>query len=133
MKAIKITASNAAAIHAALKAVNGTAIQHAYTEFYELNSLALQAEAKLAQFLNVKDRAGAAWTETSGAKVDKSYKNPRTATRVRLERKSGGWYLVGATKVTINEAGGGAGILTLTKAQDEAARAKFATQYSVAA
>lgn len=133
MKAIKITYSNAAALTAALKAVNGTAIQHAYTDFYELNSLALQAEAKLAQFLNVKDRAGAAWTETSGGKVAKAYKNPRTATRVRIERKSSDWYLVGVSKVTINEAGGGPGVLTLTKSQDEIARAKFATQYNVAA
>lgn len=136
MKAIKITESKAAAIEAALKEVNGKAYDHAYTNFSEIEYMVHQAEASARAILNVKDLPGAQWTETSGAQVAKKYRNSRNsrkATTVTIERRSSAWYMVAARSVEILTEGGGPGTLILTKAQDEAAKAKFATKYRVAA
>jgi hypothetical protein len=126
-KAIKIVEDNAIAIEDALKAVNGRAETHAYTEFYEVERLAEMAECELSALdLPKADRAGARWTETSGDKVPNACGKKwhgRNATRVVLERRSAGWYLLSAQKVQIGQSGSGAGRLALTQKQaDEAAR-----------
>jgi hypothetical protein len=137
MKPIKITESNKAAIEAALKEVNGTASAHTYTDFFEIENLAEAAEKQLEAVHVVKaKRAGAKWTETSGGAVAKAYSKKggtRIATRVTIERRSAGWYLVEAKKTEIWERGGGAGSLALTREQADAAVAAFKTRFIVQA
>ena len=136
---IRITEANAAAIEAALKAVNGKAEAHAYTTFGEIDSLAAAAEAKLEALGLPKSshRCGALWTETSGSAVSNSYAKKafgRAATRVRLQRRPSGWYLVGAVATTIGASGGGKGELILSAEQDaEAVRRLRAGYYVVRA
>lgn len=132
MKAIKIDIKNAATIEAALAAVNGRAEAHTYTTFYEVADVAAKAEAALENLLLKGDRPGARWSKTSGSKVANSYKNSRLATTVVLERKTAGWYLVEVHSVSVMESGGGKGRLTLTQAQDAAAKALLQKQYRVA-
>ena len=139
MQAIKtparITEANAAAIEAALKAINGRSTTHTYTTFTEIESLAAAAEAKLeALGLPKTQRAGAAWNETSGSAVSSSYAKKafgRAATSVRLERRPSGWYLVGATATTIGASGGGKGRLILAAEQDAEAVRRLRAGYSV--
>lgn len=133
MKPIKVTIDNKAAIEAALHEINGGACRHCYTSAGELISMATGADSMLAGLLFKKDFAGALWSETSGGKVANSYKYSRKATWVAIERRSTAWYLIAAGSTQVSANGGGAGVLTLTPAQDTAARAKFATQYRVAA
>ena len=136
-KPIQITEKNAAAIEAALAEVNGRAEAHAYTSFSEIEQLAKAAEARLSALGILKKNAqGARWTETSGSEVSNAYakkSRSRTATTVRLERKSAGWYLVQANKTEIWQQGGGAGRIALTPAQAEQAIASFRAGFSIAA
>jgi hypothetical protein len=133
IKPIKIAESNATAIEAALKEVNGKALDHAYTEFWEINRIVHAAEAACRDILNVNGIPGAKWTETSGGRCANSYKYKRRATTVTIERRKSGWFLVAVSATEVWKEGGGPGRLTLTPAQDEAAKAKFATRYSIAA
>ena len=133
IKPIKVTGSNAAAIEAALKSVNGKAWDHAYTVFREISHMTTVAEAACRDILNVKDIHGAKWTETSGDRCPNSYKYKRRATTVTIERRKSGWFLVSVDATEVWKEGGGPGRLILTPEQDAAAKAKFATRYSVAA
>ncbi len=137
MSPIKITTDNAAAIEAALKAVNGKALQHAYAVAYEIEGLAEDAEKQLESLgLPKSGRVGASWTQTSGGKVSNSYAkkcHSRTATAVRLERRSTGWFLIEAKKVEVGQSGGGAGLLTLTQAQADDATRRFRARFAVKA
>lgn len=135
MKAIKITMENAAQIEAALKAVNGRSDAHCYTTFGEVFDLTESAEEKLdALFLPTSLHKGAKWVETSGGKVANSYKGiTRNATRVTIERRSGGWYLIDVTQASVFKQGGGAGRLTLTAEQAKEASTRFAAQFAVIA
>ena len=133
IKPIKIAESNATAIEAALQEVSGKALDHAYTEFWEINRIVHAAEAACRDLLHVKDIPGAKWTETSGGRCPSSYKYKRRATTVTIERRKSGWFLVAVSATEVWKEGGGPGRLILTPEQDEAAKAKFATRYSVAA
>lgn len=136
-KPIKISEQYAPAIAAALKTVNGRAIDNAYTEFCEIEALAAVAEKALeALDLPKAQRKGAIWCETSGSRVSNAYAakcRTRAATSIRIERRHGGWWLVSATKATVYQEGGGKGRLTLTKAQADEAHRRFAQGFSVAA
>jgi hypothetical protein len=135
MKAIKISLENAAAIEAALKSINGRSDAHCYTTFGEVFDLTESAEQKLdGLFLPTSLHKGAVWKETSGGKVANSYKGiTRNATRITIERRSTGWFLVDVAQASIFKQGGGAGRLTLTAEQAKEAAARFASQFSVAA
>ena len=134
---IRITKSTAAAIEAALKAVNGRAESHAYSLFSEIEALAETAEARLeALGLPKSRRAGAQWAEISGAAVSNSYAKKafhRAATSVRLIRRASGWYLQSASATTIGAGGGGKGSLVLTAEQDAEAVRRLRAGYSVMA
>jgi len=134
---IRIIEANSAAIEAALKAVNGRAEAHAYTAFGEIEILAETAEARLeALGLPKTRRTGALWTETSGSAVSSSYAKKafgRAATRVRLQRRPSGWYLVGTVATTIGASGGGKGELILSAEQDAEAVRRLRAGYSVKA
>lgn len=132
MKPLKIIEKNAAAIEAALLAVNGRAHDHAYTTFAEVAACAAAVELRLGILdLPVAMRAGARFTETSGASVPNAYKYPRTATSIRCERRTSGWYLVSASSVTIYQRGGGPAHLSITAAQAAEVARRHALQYTV--
>lgn len=132
MKAIKVTAANAAAIETALATVNGKATAHAYTTAQEIIDLAERAESQLEGLGIIKSaRSGAVLISGSGSAVPNSYKYSRTGTRIELQRKSSDWYLIGATQLTIFKSGGKTNLI-LTKAQDELAIAALRKQYSIA-
>ena len=136
MNAIKITAANAAAIEAALKAVNGTAYQHAYTSFAEVEHLVEIANERLAALNLPKGmHKGAKLMKTSGAAVAKAYAkksfNGRAATTVVIERRSSDWFMVAASKTTVHEGGGGKSSLFLTEAQDAEVIRRTRESYSV--
>ena len=129
---LKIDDANKVGIEVALHAVNGKARAHAYTDFAEIVRLAEVAEQALAELgLPVKLRAGAAWSEASGSEVANAYNSRRDGTAVRLERRSTGWVLASAARVTLYKEGGGKGRLSLTQAQADEATHRFQSRFSV--
>lgn len=136
MKAIKITAENAAAIAAVLKAVNGKAEAHTYTSAEKIFDLVADAEKELDRICIPKTmRQGAAYFATSGGKVSSSYAkkaHTRTATFVCLARRSSGWVMVDACSTSIWQQGGNQRLI-LTKKQHEEAIARFKASLNLAA
>ena len=134
-KPIPVTDDNQAAIEQALSAVNGRAHDHAYTEYSELAALAESAEKRALELLGAKKYiVGATWTETSGGAVNNTYARAgfsRIGTRVVLQRKSSGWYLIDANRQEIRQQGGGKGRLTFTAAQAARALDLCRAQFSV--
>jgi hypothetical protein len=129
---IKIDEASKAAIEAALHAINGKARAHAYTDLAEIVRLAEAAECALVALgLPKKLRTGAAWSDTSGSAVANAYDNRRDGTTVRLERRSTGWVLASAAKVTLYKEGGGQGRLSLTQAQADEATRRFQSQFHI--
>lgn len=134
MKAIKITADNAAAIEAALSAVNGKATAHTYTTAQEIIELAKRAESTLFNLLDRKaDMKGAVMTATSGGSMPNSYKYSRTVTHVKMERRSADWWLVAVEAGSLFPNQHGGIDMTLTKEQDARAIEVLRKQYYVAA
>jgi len=138
MKPIRIESKNSAAIEAALKAVNGTAYNHCFTAFAEVLAVATDAEERVVGFVGSKARAvGATVGRTSGAAVLNAYANkcfgPRVATRVMLERRSTGWFLIDAKKAEVWQPGGGGGRIALTQSQRDLAVARFEVRFDVVA
>ena len=133
-KQIRITEENAAAIEAALHAVNGTARQHSFTDYAEIAAVAESAEKEVVALVGKTHAAGATWVETSGQAMCNAYaKKARTrvATTVRLERRPSGWFMTDVRKVEIWQTGGGPGLLTLTQAQADRAVEIFRRRFAV--
>jgi hypothetical protein len=110
----------------ALAKVNGDAKEHTYTP-YALEHVAARAEAQMTELgLTQAQRAGAVVHCVSGGNVPNAYKFSRWLTRATLSRTSGGWWLVGAYRVS-----GWAGheALYLTEQQDAAAIAHLRKGY----
>lgn len=129
---IKINEANQVAVEVALHAVNGKSRAHTYTKLAEIARLAERAEVALVELgLPYKLRTGAAWSETSGDEVANAYNSRRDGTAVRLERRSTGWVLVSATKVTLYKEGGGKGRLSLTQAQADEVTRRFQSQFHI--
>jgi hypothetical protein len=126
-KHIKIDADHGLQLFIALEDVNGGAREHTYTSAKELEWLAERAERQL-EALGVakKRRAGASVIAVSGGRVPNSYKYRRNLTRVRMERKTAGWYLTSAERL-LGHRGGYA--LSLTPAQDAEAIATVRMGY----
>jgi hypothetical protein len=130
MKAIKLTADNTAAIHAALEAVNGKAIQHTYSA-REVLELVPYFENKLVTLVGSKKLApGAKASSRSGGALPNAYKYSRTVTDVEIERRSSAWYLVSVSSATAYKEAG-KDLLKLTTEQDATAVANFRKQYFV--
>jgi hypothetical protein len=130
-KPIKIELKNAAAIEAELKAVNGKAHQHTYTDYSGIADIAETAEKKLVGLVGAKSRApGAVVYATSGASVANAYDYNRKGTAVRLERRASGWFLTSITEATIYKDGGETH-LALTAQQDADAVAFFRRGYMI--
>lgn len=112
-------------VEKALKDVNGRAEGHTYTTIHDINDLVKDAESRLnALDLPKPQRVGAFFYSTSGADVPSAYKYSRAATRVGLERRASGWFLVSISADTIYKEGGKNNLM-LTKAQAEEAVKRF--------
>lgn len=134
MKQIKIDSANAAAIKAALAAVNGNATAHAYTEFSEIEAVAKLAQKRIEALGIAKARqAGAQFEIASGEAVPSAYKYTRSGTRVCLLRRAGGWYLTDVARADVYKEGGGRGTLRLTQAQADEAHKVLAAEFIVLA
>jgi len=138
MKPIKIELKNEGAIVLALGAVNGRAEAHAYTTFHEVARIAQAANLKISGLVGSDARAvGATVTATSGEAMSNAYAKKafgtRPATRVVLERRATGWFLIHAERYGVYQQGGGADQMTLTQAQCDCAVARFKDQFRVAA
>lgn len=131
-KPIKIDWINAQAIEAALAEVNGKSKEHTYNDYSDIAYLSDIAEHVLNN-INIpkKDRSGASYVSISGDRVSSSYtKKTRTrnATKVQIDRRPSGWYLVSVERAEVFQQGGGS-TLILTKDQEakaiEALKSKF--------
>lgn len=130
---IKIEKTNAAAIEAALLAVNGKATSHVYTSFSEIEKLAWETELQLLGLLGTKKSPVGAVTEcTSGRPMAGAHSYARVATKITLERCASRWFLVDVKATTIYQEGG-KDRLILTAAQDRAAVARLRSRYQIAA
>ncbi len=131
-KPIKIDEKSINKLNEALEKCNGKAITHALTSANELLSLAAIYEKHVIKVLGSKRHIpGAIFQHTSGDQVPNSYKHPRIATFVEVQRRAQDWYLIGACQKNINQ-NPGDDVLILTEAQDKAAIANTRTQYVIA-
>ncbi len=95
MKPIKITAKNFDKIEEALKAVNGRATSHAITTAHLIDCISEEAEKRLEDAGVPKAaRAGCRLTHVPEGPWAKAYKYAARTTRVVLERRATGWFLV---------------------------------------
>jgi hypothetical protein len=130
MKPIKIT--DAAAVTAALLAVNGKATAHTYTHAHQLAKIAEEAEAELeALSIPKKHRAGARYTAQSGSRLANAYKHGAITTCVTLLRNSAGWRVEKISQATLYPGQSPQPILVLTAPQDAIAVANFRRCYAV--
>jgi len=133
MKPIKLLAANAPALAAALAAANGKATAHTYTSPMDLFSLANDAETQL-DALKIKkaDRRGARFYAMSGDRLPNAYKHAIRVSRVQIERRGAGWYLVALECAEIYPQGTRPHRLILTEQQDAAAIAALRASYVIA-
>jgi hypothetical protein len=99
MKPIKI--EDAAAIEAALAAVNGRATTFTIKTAEQVARIAFKAEATLANSLTKAARTGAQVAYTPAGPSAKSYKQPATSTTIVLERRAAGWVLIAVGRATV--------------------------------
>lgn len=131
LKPIKIEKNSESEIVDALSAVNGRASAHTYTSFNQILKLSERAEQNLEYcLLPQKYRRGAVFESTSGGKVLNAYRYSRTATRVRIMRKSSDWYLVDVESDRIFKEGGKSKLI-LTESQSEVAVGYFRKRFHV--
>lgn len=129
---MKINLSNAIAINAALKSINGKSIAHCFTDAQELIDIANNADRTLSQLLNSKiESIGAIINATSGNDVPASYKYIRTATNIKLIKGKTAWFLISVNYASLYRSGGKT-ILTLTPKQDIRAISILRNNYRVA-
>jgi len=127
---IKLSSKNFDSIHAALAAVNGTAVGHTYRAS-DIVRLAEEAETfAVTLFDNKKQVVGARYRAESGGKVPSAYEFTRISTVVTLERYSTGWFLIEVSRGTIWGSGGSQRLI-LDAAQDFLATAKARSRYTV--
>lgn len=116
---IEDTEKSRIAIEKALAAVNHGATAHTYTDADEIISIADRAEKRLLGLgLTKGSRPGAKAHETSGSAVAKSYKYPRTATRVSVTRGASAWFVTDVRSESIWADGGGPLHVSITPEQD---------------
>lgn len=132
MKAIKITAENMDAIESALLAVNGKAKEHVFTAAIELLHISDRAEGRLdAIGIPKADRKGARFIQESGEKLPSAYKYAARTTRVVIERRASGWWVIDISESSIYPASKPFQRMTLTEAQDAKAVANLRKTYNV--
>jgi hypothetical protein len=117
MKAIKLVSKNESIINAALKTINGKALEHTLSSASELIDEVIYAESKLIKLIPKKHCAGAKYYIVSGNKLPTSYKYTRKVTSLSLLRRSTGWWLVSGSCFDQWPNQGSHSRLTLTKEQ----------------
>ena len=131
MKSIKINAANAAAIQAALLAVNGKSCTHTFNAL-EIIIIAEAAEVEALGLLgNKKDVIGATVFAGSGDKLPNAYKYGRHVNQITIQRRASGWWLVYICCFGTIDKSAGSTRLTLTAEQDAKAVARFKKSYGV--
>jgi len=131
MKPIKITETNLVPIQIALNAANGKSTAHTLSRSMDVLTIANDAESRLAALVGVKKMlAGGRATYRSGEALPNAYKYPRHITRLCLERRSSGWFLIEVLSGTEWNSGGGL-TLSLSKEQDEVVIKKVRSQYTI--
>jgi hypothetical protein len=119
MKPIKLTIDNADAIVTALKAVNGKAKEHTFTTASHVIELADLAEGRLDKLGIPKAmRQGARYMAESGEILPARYQYAATTTMVRIDRRSGAWWLTMVQASKLYPKSRPASDLFLTAAQD---------------
>jgi hypothetical protein len=132
MKPIRITPKNTAAIEAALAATNGKAVEHTFTTIAQVMREVAQAEYQLIDLLGTKAHfVGAKYAIESGERVANAYKYSRRTTRVIIEWRATGAFLVHVAESTAWTRPD-APILTLTPEQDAQAAEHLRRKYRVA-
>jgi len=130
MKPIKVTRNNATAIEAALREVNGKATAHTFSDYFEIEATATEAERRLSELGIAKSRhVGARLACTSGGAYAKKGAL-RVVTRIAIERRQSGWYLTKVSREWFQQ-GGGPGQLYVTAAQRDEAWANVAAKFVV--
>ena len=119
MRMIRIAEENDDLIEKALEAVNGGAVLHTFCSFYEIEEMAKIFEERLS-ILQKKDWNYAKFVAVSGKKVAKCYKYARKATKITIERRPSGFFLVDVAEEKIYEKPPKPELI-LTKDQDKAA------------
>ena len=118
-------------IEAALRAVNGKASSHTYTQAGEIYALSDAAEQRLEELgIPKAERVGAIYRSVSGGSVPNAYKYSRLATWVKLEKRSSGWFFVEACAAQVYK-DAPKGQLSLTPKQDAIAVAKLRAGYVI--
>lgn len=125
---IRIDDEHKTGIEHRLRQDNSPSAIYAFTQYSDIKSLALAAEAKLdALLVPVKKRAGAQCCALSGkpASSRPANRKSRKGTHVRLVRGAAGWYLESVVPYNLGADEGGELILLLSTEQDEIVVSKF--------
>ncbi len=134
MKAIKIKINelNKDVIEAELKEINGRSYNHSYTNYSEIENIAIKANKSLYNLLGNKSMMkGATITSLSGGSVANSYRYSRKMTFIKLQCYGyGEWRLIQATSDKYYGSGG-ISPLCLTKIQDTRAVDFFRKKYTI--
>jgi hypothetical protein len=122
---IRVHKSNRAKIEARLEIVNGRALDHTYSHYDDIATLASDAEARrITLRLSRTDARGMRVRCTSGDTVARAYKWSRKATRVELTYCATGWFITDLKNTTIYTDGGSVHTI-LSPALDRIAIQKF--------
>ena len=119
---IRITMNNAAKIWAALDAANGKATSHTIRSAATVCDIAADAESRLSA-LPKAERKGATLTHTPAGPSASSYKYAAQTTRILIERRATGWFLISAARAEVYPRAPQRDVMTISPAQrDEIAR-----------
>ncbi|KAA0677636.1 hypothetical protein [Roseomonas genomospecies 6] len=124
-KRIKITAENADALEAALKAGQGRAQVNTFS-VERLVRVAEKAEEELADLLPKAERKGARFVRRDAGPAANAYSYKQGATKVTIERGSSAWYLLDIERVEAHPRQPGLSDLLLTPAQKAEAVRRYA-------
>ena len=94
---MKINLKNSVKINAALDSANGRSASFCYTSASELRALVARAESVLSERgVFKRNFLGAVLSARQDGPYASRYKYPANATLVKMQRTSGGWFLVSA-------------------------------------
>lgn len=130
---IAIKLKNAEKIEAALKAVNGKAVEHTITTYAEVEAYALQGFARIHDLLkSKKEMAGSSFEVVSGNKLPNRYKGKKIVTFLVIEYNAkGDAFLVNVKRLEQWPNQAGRRNVVLTVAQHEEAILEFRKQYLI--
>lgn len=126
MKPIKLTDANAEKIEAALDAVNGKASKHAITSYARVAAIAELFEIDLAERGVAKSRQRGAIFEYApdGKDLPKAYRNSAITTKLVIERRPTGCFLIGVERDRLYPGSSGTDVTHITEEQAELIKEK---------